>query len=101
MDGDTGIVAIKGIEVREALDVIPVGVAQKDLDLPLSAVDDGSAQSADASPGIDNDSLPVGLYLQTWGIAPLTQLRGGGHGKGSTHAPECHLHSSKFPLLTQ
>jgi hypothetical protein len=61
--------------------MVPVGVAQEDLYILLSAVDDGSTQGANAGAGIDDDGLTTGLYLHARGIATVAQLREGRYGK--------------------
>ena len=85
---DEGViaVAIERREKRDALDVVPVKVREKNVcgDRVLSAsvvcvlrgllLDQLFAQIAEAGAAIENINVPVDTHLNTGGIAPITQV---------------------------
>jgi len=82
-------------KIGEALNVIPVGVAEKQINLLDAPGNKSLASATDACTGIDDDRLTRGIYLETWRIAAISSGISFGHWKGASYSPEKDLHGRR------
>ena len=94
VDADMGVFVVLWIEVGEALDVIPVGVADQQVDLPLVALDQFFAERADPRAGIDNEAGFPGQYLNTGRVAAVAHTVWSRNGIGAADPSKGDLHDT-------
>ena len=63
MDGEGNVVTVERFEVREPLNVVPVRVAEQQVEAGDGTFEQRLAEVADARTGIDDDGAIVGLDL--------------------------------------
>src|SRR5215471_13480156 len=83
----------KRLEVRQPLDVIPVGVRQQDLCLhgAVLTFDERQTETANAGPGVENHELPAGsLYGHARRIPAVARGVGPGGWDRASRPPESH-----------
>ena len=78
--------------------MVPVGVADQQMDIALVACDQLFAQRADAGTGVDNQTGVAGPDLNAGRIAAVAHAVRGGDGVGAAHAPEGDLHDTVLPV---
>src|SRR3989441_848568 len=85
-------------EEREALDVVPVRVAEEDARPDGRPSRERVTERARAGPAIeDEDVSRPGSHLDARGVAPEANRPGARRGKGAAGAPEPHLHVRRAP----
>ena len=94
VDADMGVFVVLGIEVGEALDVVPVGVADQQVDLPLVLFDQFFAEGADPGAGIDDEAGFPSPYFDTGRVAAVAHAVWSRNGIGAADPPEGDLHDT-------
>ena len=84
---------VGGHEEREPLDVVPVRVADEQVDgegPPTELLREREAQLADAGPGIEDEDVLAGSELDAGRVPPVQRRGGAGRRNRASRAPEGH-----------
>ena len=84
-------------EEREALDVVPVGVAQQERrgERPRARAGEGGAERADAGAAVEHEpGAAAGRHLDARRVAAEVRGAGAGRRDGPARAPEADVHGS-------
>src|SRR5436309_7306354 len=93
----------RGDEEREALDVVPMGVADEEVESHRLGhrPNEVEPEPADAGAAVEDDDGPVGgAYLGARRVAAVDGGRGSRRGDGSSRAPESDLHGKFYDYHT-
>ena len=91
---------VGGNKEWESLDVVPVRVRDKEVNLAmlLAIADEGCAQVSDSGTGVEDDHLIADVDLEAGGIATVPDVLWSRYRYGSTGAPECDTPSRSIQL---
>jgi hypothetical protein len=95
---------IKRREVRQPLDVIPVGMTNEQVNVGATGLAFGKflAELANAGAGVDDDARPRGrAHLDARRVAAVALGLRTGNRQRSTHAPKMHSHDGRRPRRTR
>ena len=91
---------VKRREVRQPLDVIPVGMTNEQVNVGAPGLTLGKflAEFADAGPGVDDDARSRGrAHLDARSVAAIALGFRPGNRQRPTHAPESNFHDGRRP----